>query len=55
MKKTLRIFLAAAVLASFAPVALADDAPGGGVPQPPASQVSTLSAAVSLILSVLGL
>jgi hypothetical protein len=55
MKKTLRIALAAAVLASFAPVALADDAPGGGVPQPQATQVSTVSAAITLILSVLGL
>ena len=52
MKKSLRVALAVAVFASLVPIALA--APGGGIPQPVPPQ-SSISLAVTVILSVLGL
>ena len=52
MKKSMRIALVAAVLASLAPIALAAAAPGGGMPQP---QVSSLSVAIAIIAAILGL
>jgi hypothetical protein len=55
MKKSLRIALAVAVLASLASIALADAAPGGGVPQPKVVEVSSWSLIIATILSLLGL
>lgn len=57
MKKSLRIFLAAVVLAAFAPVALGDDASApGDQPTPPTSVVSdAVTTVVVAVLSVLGL
>ncbi|MGA3370439.1 MAG: hypothetical protein ABSC48_01630 [Terracidiphilus sp.] len=58
MKKSLRIVLLAALLASAAPITLADSAPGGGMPVPMPSGSSfsvSFSVAVATILSVLGL
>jgi len=63
MKKFLRIALTVAVFAALAHLALADVAPGGGVPQPqvadPASGTASLtswwSAFIAAILSWLGL
>jgi hypothetical protein len=45
MKKSLRIALAVAFLACLAPIALAAAAPGGGVPQP---QVTALTSGTAL-------
>jgi len=50
MKKFLRIALAVAVIASLAPIALAN--PGGGAPQP-LPQMDSLRVAVALVLSLL--
>jgi hypothetical protein len=54
MKKSLRIALAAAVLTSFAPCALAH-APGGTNPEPKVAGLSSISTIVSAILTVLSL
>lgn len=52
MKKSLRNAVVVALFVSVASFALA--APGGGVPQPQVSHLSTLSIAVAAFLSVLG-
>ena len=55
MKKSMRIALTVAVLASLAPIALAFSAPGGGNPQPQVSDLTSVSLAVAAVLSLLGL
>jgi hypothetical protein len=54
MKKSLRIALTVAVLASLASIAMAD--PGGTIPHPLAvNHISTFTAIIAEILSLLGL
>jgi hypothetical protein len=53
MKKSLRIALAVAVLASLASIAMAD--PGGTVPPPRYSDFSAFTRIVAVFLSWLGL
>lgn len=53
MNKYLRFALVIALVASAAPLALAN--PGGGMPQPQISDLSTVSVAVAAVLSILNL
>jgi hypothetical protein len=55
MKKSLRIALAVVVLASIAHIALAESAPGGGVPQPQFLDLTSWRVVFAAILSWLGL
>ena len=58
MKKSLRIALTVAVIASLAPIALAAAVadPGGTIPHPyAAQQTSTFAAIIAAFLSLLGL
>lgn len=56
MKKSMRIALTVAVLASLASIAMADADPGGTVPQPLAvHQMPIFAAIIAAILSLLGL